>query len=1793
MDDTLLLVPIYVDALWLQNEQQVVDAMADFSRLPYLDKHLKREINADTANISEAIVSQSFQSQTLNLKPGVHLHWALPDELAVGTQKNQGWCFPAVPNRWLVTRYSSDPLRSKSWIVESDYIHSPEDKNANYIEYVCGKGANSGSISYYYREIDQGSDEPFRYVGRQVPLELWIKEDTSHTSYFPPEHPLTAIGYGELAFAAFYPNCRSVFGFHDDEVIQDMSGYQYEVIGWYQDRQQKDSVKQLLNLENLQESKWKISGAISNAVPDQLLFYSKLIFKGLPSTEPTQKDVTIAVGTTPMEALSTYLAHQLIEDKSFKVSPSDRDRLLEQFEEQLEFLHLSSELSNAKLDRRSKLRAYKHDAGFQAISGGDHWQVRVEIPSNQSQPANRQSATTAQTQPRLELPVELAQQLKHLNYLQRAYNQAEANLSSLRQTLFADWYKYMLSVYQPPDMVRGDDYPDTDKIRFFIREKDIKPLASLFVATEQLKSQSQSATQRLENLIGAYNASLLAHIRAEGNSILSKPARSQSNETNPAVTNCTAAANPSSSTQSFRNCLDFNGTTTYVKAKWQQPAIDIKSGFTVSAWIYPRVSDRALPFTIFSIGTLKLQLQPRFLITLPMLAHLRDCGFSDPQLLVLANTIEAANQASDRAAFPTAEKFLEAISDKNAFVGSEEKLLNAIARIVLTCPGIDDYITVVDAEQWCHVALTYEPTSSFRAQSRLSVSVEGRSFPLQLDNPLIPGQFDAIFIGAEDQSGKAGFLGQMNQIRVDQRSLSEVEVRRDMTDSDRPIYQLQTDAAPRFWQPTEPVILIAGSGVKETERHGQDSKFDPDGKLECLAINSIPNSLKGILNRSVGFDMAQFRTEMSAFSQTVQTRLEASTSQAIALNWWKPQPGNPLASTSQAIALNWWNPQPWNPLFLEWEVSMQPVLGKTNVEGLTFAADMITANYELPNNGVDLAVKPNRNQLGSASIYSNSCVLTSQTSAQMLEKLGEFLQQFLDQLNEANFKTLPEFYQPQQRALKLTFERLEKLKTWYKETLLYDSTNNSYDLVYVAICAGLKLFDQSGDPIPFLSQSLSGFNAELLMHKQTLQLPVEDPLSFGEDQTFTQEVARALAGNIQTAPEPANKFNPIRSGAMSITRLRLIDTFGQVKDFNQEDILTAGKEILTPKWLTVPGSPHLVWLPPRLVQPTRIDFRWLSAWEEDLTATPICGWVLPNNLAKSLVIFDEAGKALGSILQRGSMIQWEPAPGRNRQVDEIANPHLRRMVEHILSKGDAVGDSTETDENFLVDLLTTIAGALETIDPESHAQHRSLALLMGRPLAIVRARLNFELQGEPAINQGWHAFKADMERTTRQSDQFTRVRFPIRIGAQERFNDGVVGYWRETLNGYEYNKFYAPQTPNSLINRSIDHPDIVIDDQLWIEKQAFTEAFGEQGTLVTQELLRIGWLKALGEETPWMEVIAMEERSLIPLGMLTHLSREINQLLAVQSVDPLHILQTIDSPPQFLTMMIDPRAEVHITSGFLPTKTISIPVEDYASALEAIEVSFLTAPILTERGTRRLSFPKEPGFDWTWLEHKRWLSKDIFTESLQAQGGQFADEAVIEQLWTGLQNSGWLKPANNGDRLRIVPMGRRTSEKLSQVNLAALGMSNQSESISQIEDYIEQLFWTKYTTIPVIDREVFFSKLTQREKATKQIFSEQRSHQQALWQFLLDPQVNWLKPLPVDPTRSLVSPKDERRMEVLIPRKDSPLSTLWFPELQKKIEIILETEALEISPLEPKAMFAETQEIREGWLVLKRVKEGS
>nr|MDJ0719109.1 hypothetical protein [Prochloraceae cyanobacterium] len=710
----------------------------------------------------------------------------------------------------------------------------------------------------------------------------------------------------------------------------------------------------------------------------------------------------------------------------------------------------------------------------------------------------------------------------------------------------------------------------------------------------------------------------------------------------------------------------------------------------------------------------------------------------------------------------------------------------------------------------------------------------------------------------------------------------------------------------------------------------------------------------------------------------------------------------------ERIGFNIWKEQPWNPIILEWLVEVFTVANGSNKTSANrkYSNDFLTKNYKLETNDVDLSPKTAQSVVDDvaanpiktdrdSNIYSGFSILTPYANSLLQKRIEEYLEKHDD--NGKPTITNPVYqkisdYEQHLRDEKPTDKDIESyLRQYisqeypdYKEVIEIDRDNylgqlaniqtlkkwyedNNLKIVPHPVATAKKAQQQLKN-INCLSQALGGFNEALLMHKQTLQLAIEDPIGFRDYQEFTEQINQAVAGETKSAPQPLDDFSPIRTGEMRIIDLQLIDTFGQVRNLDWDE------KIITPERMKANNNNRIV-IPPRFVQPCRINFRWRSAnhrddreTNDDPNSTPICGWILPNNLNNSLMIYDNTGQALGSINING---KWDDAPGNSQletikikiddkdiEIPDISkiNIHLHKMVKTIITLG----------ADFVENFNDCLNNALNNIDPENFAQNQSLALLMGRPIAVVRASVNLELQGLTAINQDWHIFRQEMQQMRplkeRDNDDLKDVKIPIRIGEYRQLNDGVIGYWKEQKTNssetdyeYENNIFYAQQS------------DLNESDKI---------------------------------ETQFID---------------PDVNPDVDE-------GPINIIQSINSEPQTLTMLVDPRGVFHATSGILPSKAINIPPEHYTEALANIKVTFLTAPILSDRtkqGSINLPLPIAPDYDWVWLEKKgreNWseiltipaIEKTVFIQSYSQNKLETNPEPNL--VWQKLFNQKWLIP---------------------------------------------------------------------------------------------------------------------------------------------------------------------------------------
>ena len=147
-----------------------------------------------------------------------------------------------------------------------------------------------------------------------------------------------------------------------------------------------------------------------------------------------------------------------------------------------------------------------------------------------------------------------------------------------------------------------------------------------------------------------------------------------------------------------------------------------------------------------------------------------------------------------------------------------------------------------------------------------------------------------------------------------------------------------------------------------------------------------------------------------------------------------------------------------------------------------------------------------------------------------------------------------------------------------------------------------------------------------------------------------------------------------------------------------------------------------------------------------------------------------------------------------------ANQHLIDLV-HALYSGASVPFHT---------LMTRIERASQSITG-SIPQDPSLAILIGRPIAVVQAVVELELLGTPAVNQKWEAFDKDKHNwdaidvdngnnekklktltTGRVNGGVAGVQFEVELGSLGRFRDGLLGFFVGHDQGYDFSNFYTP-----------------------------------------------------------------------------------------------------------------------------------------------------------------------------------------------------------------------------------------------------------------------------------------------------------------------------------------------------------------------------------------------------------------
>ena len=257
-------------------------------------------------------------------------------------------------------------------------------------------------------------------------------------------------------------------------------------------------------------------------------------------------------------------------------------------------------------------------------------------------------------------------------------------------------------------------------------------------------------------------------------------------------------------------------------------------------------------------------------------------------------------------------------------------------------------------------------------------------------------------------------------------------------------------------------------------------------------------------------------------------------------------------------------------------------------------------------------------------------------------------------------------------------------------------------------------------------------------------------------------------------PIDRDYFFPVRAGALRLVNLYIVDTFGETRKlFDSTGSMAQMPTIISSVTLPPPPLDYHTSFSPRLVQPARLNFDWQPA--DSAASGPVCGWIVANFLEKSFAVFSASGAPLGALesvlpalgektIKSNVTFHWRPIPGSTLAVEKIGNKRLRNFV-------GLVTTFTADEGQAFLELVDLVLRRTEARVP---AEDPAMAVLLGRPLALVQASLDLEIQGLPA---GY--WKTDGDALKFETEDFEKLSVPVRLGGMSLPSDGLVGYLLE------------------------------------------------------------------------------------------------------------------------------------------------------------------------------------------------------------------------------------------------------------------------------------------------------------------------------------------------------------------------------------------------------------------------------
>jgi hypothetical protein len=379
--------------------------------------------------------------------------------------------------------------------------------------------------------------------------------------------------------------------------------------------------------------------------------------------------------------------------------------------------------------------------------------------------------------------------------------------------------------------------------------------------------------------------------------------------------------------------------------------------------------------------------------------------------------------------------------------------------------------------------------------------------------------------------------------------------------------------------------------------------------------------------------------------------------------------------------------------------------------------------------------------------------------------------------------------------------------------------------------------------IKFISAPLSGLTNHLLTRvegahvKPNVRVPGQNvvPLTAADASEINMDLPTLALVDAQSAltpygslmafgldEYPNNPFKPVTHGQMVLTKLNIIDKFGQaitlpnsnrrkviqpqppdakiypsLSDYLAPDIIQVGngqggkKTVLNTVFPTpdpvVTGTwpiSQFIQLTPAINQEARINGAFLtqdtvapnqySAWRETNDfESPIWGWLVVNYADNGLQFFLGDGTFYREIRKGGVAgtnvsAKWLPyaAPTGGLVATDAGTHQLSQLLEQL-------SPEVDTDGTYLQAFFDMINGAIQNMPfaPSTYAGYANA--IVGKPLALVNVGWSVELAQPPLAPQ----FDSLTARPDDWRGELEAYGFKLKVGDAARNFDGVVGYY--------------------------------------------------------------------------------------------------------------------------------------------------------------------------------------------------------------------------------------------------------------------------------------------------------------------------------------------------------------------------------------------------------------------------------